>query len=196
VKIKKEWSVFSLRFIRIGIMAAGLLVMFFGQGFPSDIELDSIGIRGGLNSDFLGIPPAEKEDFEQYDAFAVIGLPWQWETLSGWKVRFRLSTAAGVLRAAGDTGFITELTPDIAFTYPNWRLTVDFGGGWAYLSDYEFGRQNIGGPFQIIGHGGISFHLPWNLLIGWRFHHMSDATIYGTDNRGVDLHMLELGYRF
>ena len=34
-----------------------------------------------------------------------------------------------------------------------------------------------------------------NLLAGHRFHHMSDATIYG-NNRGVDLHMLEVRSRF
>ena len=55
--------------------------------------------------------------------------------------------------------------------------------------------QNVGGPFQIIAHGGVLFHLPGNLLAGYRFHHMSDGTIYG-NNRGVDLHMLELRYAF
>lgn len=187
---------FSQDAFRVMIMVAVLLAEFPVMGFATEIEVTSIGIRGGLNSQTIGIPPAEKEDFEQYDVFAVIGLPWRWEFPSGWEIRWRLNASAGALKAAGDTGFIGELTPGIAFTKPDWRLTVDFGGGWAYLSDYKFGSQNIGGPFQIVGHGGISYHLPWNLLFGWRFHHISDATIYGTDNRGVDLHMLELSYRF
>ena len=34
-----------------------------------------------------------------------------------------------------------------------------------------------------------------NLLAGYRFHHMPDATIYWND-RGVDLHMLEVRSRF
>ncbi len=172
------------------------MLAFPNTGHTKDIELISVGIRAGINSKTLGIPPTEKEDFEQYDAFAVIGLPWRWEFSSEWEIRFRLNVSAGALRAAGDTGFITEVTPGIAFTQPRWNLTFDIGGGSAYLSDYRFGSQNIGGHFQIIGHGGITYHLPWNLSVGWRFHHMSDAGIYGTHNRGVDLHMLELSYRF
>lgn len=178
------------------IMVAALLTVYPVIGFAAEIDVTSIGIRGGLNSETLGIPPTEREDFEQYDVFAVIGLPWRWEHQSGWETGFRLNVSAGALRAAGDTGFISELTPGIAFTNPSWNLTFDIGGGWAYLSDYKFGSQNIGGPFQIVGHGGISYHLPWNLLLGWRFHHISDATLYGTDNRGVDLHLFELSYRF
>lgn len=177
------------------MMTAWLMVVFPVLGHTKEIDLLSVGVRAGVNSRTIGLPPAEKEDFEQYDVFAVIGLPWAWEFSSGWDIRFRLNAAAGALRAAGDTGFITELTPGIAFSNASWRLTFDFGTGWAYLSKYEFGRQNIGGPFQIIGHGGITYHLPWNVSVGWRFHHMSDATIYGS-NRGVDLHMLEVGYRF
>ncbi|MEX0828797.1 MAG: acyloxyacyl hydrolase, partial [Nitrospirales bacterium] len=83
----------------------------------------------------------------------------------------------------------------IALTKARWPMTVDFGVGGALLSKWRFPGQNVGGPFQIIAHGGLLFHLPLNLLAGYRFHHMSDATIYG-NNRGVDLHMLEVRYRF
>lgn len=196
MKRKNNMFVYPLNIISALVMTMGCMMVFPGPGHTKEIELISIGTRVGINSETLGIPPTEKEDFEQYDVFAVIGLPWRWEYSSGWEIRFRLNVTAGALRAAGDTGFITELSPGIAFTKPSWNLTFDIGGGAAYLSDYEFGKQDIGGPFQIIGHGGITYHLPWDVSIGWRFHHMSDATIYGTDNRGVDLHMLELSYRF
>jgi hypothetical protein len=178
------------------LMMVGLTVIFADLGHTKETELLSVGIRGGLNSEKLGIPPTEKEDFEQYDVFAVIGSPWSWDLSSGWEVRFRLNVAAGTLRASGDAGFIGELSPGFAFTKPSWNLTFDINGGAAYLSREKYGRQDIGGPVQIIGHGGITYHLPWNTSVGWRFHHMSDATIYGTHNRGVDLHMLELSYRF
>ena len=182
--------------ISVLVITVGLMMGLTELGHTKEIELISVGTRVGVNSRTIGIPPTEKEDFVQYDVIAVIGLPWSWEFSSGLEIRWRLNATAGALTAAGDVGFIGELTPGIAFTMPSWNLTFDMGGGLAYLSDYKFGRQDIGGPFQVIGHGGISYHLPWNLLIGYRFHHMSDATIYGTDNRGVDLHMLELSYRF
>lgn len=75
----------------------------------------------------------------------------------------------------------------------------DDGGYWNWLScgqSASLGSQNFGGPVQIIGHGGVSFDLGWNLVAGWRFHHMSDATIYGNDTKGVDFNFLELSYHF
>ena len=141
-----------------------LTVTFSGLAHTKETELLSVGVRGGLNSDTLGIPPSEKEDFEQYDVFAVVGSPWSWEFSSGWDIRFRLNLAAGALRAAGETGFIGEVSPGLAFTQTNWRLTFDIGGGGAYLSREKYGRQDIGGPVQIVAHGGLlPIRLKYNL---------------------------------
>lgn len=177
-----------------------LLVFVFilgcsGTGWAKDIELMAIGIRGGMNFKDAGLPPGEMEDFEQFDAFAIMGLPWEWESPSKWQLRLQVRGSAGALRGAGDTGFITTITPGFALKIPSWRLIFDGGVGGALISKWEFGRQDIGGPFQFIAHGGVGVQLPWNLVVGWRFHHMSDATIYG-DSRGVDFHMLELSYYF
>jgi lipid A 3-O-deacylase PagL len=161
-----------------------------------EIDIVGIGIRGGLNFADAELPPPEKEDFQQYDVIGIIGLPWKWEyPSSGWEVRSRVNGSAGVLRGAGDNAFITTITPGLAFRKPSWRLILDIGVGGALLTDWEFGRLDAGGPFQFIAHGGVSFELPWNLVLGWQFHHMSDATIYGK-SQGVDLHMLELSYYF
>ncbi len=163
---------------------------------PTQFEMISIGVRGGINLDPGGIPPGEKEDFQHIDAFAVLGFPGTWEWPSGWEARYTWRFSAGILRAAGDEGFIGTTGPAVSFTNWDWRLTLDFGTGGAYVSEEHFGRQDFGGPVQIIGHGGISYHFPAHVTLGWRFHHFSDATIYGSKNRGVDVHLLELSYRF
>ena len=196
VERSKIVSKFPITILGILGITVWLTVIFSGLAHTKETELLSVGIRGGANSETIGIPPTEKEDFEQYDVFAVVGTPWSWDFSSGWDIRFRLNLAAGTLRAAGDSGFIGELSPGIAFSKASWRLTFDIGGGAAYLSQEKYGRQDIGGPVQIIGHGGLTYHLPWNVSVGYRFHHMSDAAIYGSNNRGVDLHMIELSYRF
>jgi len=164
-------------------------------GWAQDVELLAVGVRGGMNFQDAGLQPGEKEDFEQFDVFAIMGLPWEWKSPSGWEVRWRLGGSAGALRGAGDLGFITTLTSGLALKIPSWRLILDGGVGGALISKWEFGRQDIGGPFQFIAHGGVGVQLPWNMVVGWRFHHMSDATIYGK-SRGVDLHMLEVSYAF
>jgi hypothetical protein len=173
-----------------------LIPCFSESSWGHEIDLVGIGIRGGLNFASAELPPPEKDDFEQYDVIGIVGLPWRWEyPSSGWEVRSRLNGSAGVLRGAGDTAFITTVTSGLAFRKPSWRVIFDIGIGGALLSDWKFGRQDAGGPFQFIAHGGLSFELPWNLVIGWQFHHMSDGTIYGK-SQGVDLHMIELSYYF
>jgi hypothetical protein len=86
--------------------------------------------------------------------------------------------------------------PGLAFTKWDWNLTLEFGTGAVFVSDETFGKQDFGGPVQILGHGGVSYHFPEHITLGWRFQHFSDAALYGNDNRGVDFHFLELGYRF
>ena len=163
---------------------------------PKKLEMISVGIRGGLNLDPGGIPPGEKEDFQQYDVFGILGFPGSWEWPRGWEGRYRWYASAGVIKAAGDKGFIATLGPGLAFTKWDWNLTLEFATGAVFLSKEHFGSQDFGGPVQILGHGGISYHFPAHITLGWRFQHFSDAAIYGTDNRGVDFHFLELRYRF
>ncbi len=163
---------------------------------PKKLEIISLGVRGGLNLDPGGIPPGEKEDFQQYDVVAIVGFPGSWEWPRGWEVQYRWYGSAGVLKAAGDKGFIASLGPGLGITKWDWNLTFEIGTGAVFVGDETFGDQDFGGPVQILGHGGLSYHFPQKITVGWRFQHFSDATIYGTNNRGVDLHFLELRYGF
>ncbi len=163
---------------------------------PKKFEILSIGVRGGINLDPGGIPPGEKEDFQQFDVFAILGFPGSWEWPRGWEARYRWYASAGVLKAAGDRGFIATSGPGVTFTKWDWNLSLDFGTGAVFVGDETFGRQDFGGPVQILGNGGISYHFPGNISAGWRFQHFSDAAFYGSNNRGIDVHLLELSYRF
>jgi hypothetical protein len=178
------------------LVVVTLTMGFFESSHSKEFELTSVGVRGAVNFDGIGFPPSEKEDFEQFEVFGIIGFPGSWEFSTGWEGRYRLNGSVGAIRGAGDIGFITTLSPDLAFTNKEWRVTFDIGGGGALLSKWEFGRQDFGGPFQFVGHGGFSYHLPGNWIVGYRFFHISDGDIYGSDNRGVDLHMLEFSFSF
>lgn len=164
-------------------------------GCAEEFEWTSVGIRGAVNYRDAGLPPGEKVDFEQFDVVGTLGFPGRWALPWDWEARYQVNATGGALRGDGETGFITTMTVGIGVTKIDWRTSLDFGLGGALLSKWRFPGQNIGGPFQFIAHGGILFYLPWNILAGYRFHHMSDATIYG-NNRGVDLHMLEVRYNF
>jgi len=163
---------------------------------PKKFGIISAGIRGGLNLKHGGIPPGEKEDFHVIEAFTILGFPGSWEWPNGWEARYNWQFTAGILRGAGDEGFMGTTGPGLSFTNWDWRVTFDVGTGAAFFSDEKFGNQDFGGPVQIIGHGGLSYHFPQQITLGWRFRHFSDATLYGNNNRGIDMHLLELSYRF
>lgn len=146
-----------------------LIVHLSAPSWGEEFEWTSVGIRGAVNFKDAGLPPGEKVDFEQFDVVGTLGFPGSWEVPWDWKARFQINTTAGALRGDGKVGFISTVTEGIALTNERWRTTVDFGLGGALLSKWKFPGQNIGGPFQFIAHGGLLFHLPWNVMVGVSF---------------------------
>ena len=181
-------------------MACGIAIAAFCLFAPSaswaeDVRLLSVGLRYGFTA---GSPIGDEQQyhFQQYDAMGIFGLPWEWYSQSGWGVGTRFQVSAGAVRAAGETGFIGTLVPGISLGTKNGRISLDAGGGVALLSRYKFGTQDLGGPFQFVGNIGIRGAVCRNLVVGYWFQHISDATIYGSDSRGYDLHLIELSHRF
>jgi len=161
-----------------------------------DVRLESFALRGGFSG---GSPIGEEQEvyFTQADMALAARLPWEWEIASGWVFRTRLLTSAGVLRGAGETNAVFTLVPlDLAFGRKDGLITIDMGGGGALLSDYKFGPQNFGGPFQFVWTFGATSRFVGPFGAGYHFQHYSDATIYGSQSRGVDLHLFELIYWF
>lgn len=160
------------------------------------ITLIRVGPRLGLS----GRSPFgrdQRESFQQYDVIALFGLPWGWqERKFGTKFDLRLLSSAGQLAAAGDTSLMVTLVPCLAMSSPSEMFSFDLGGGAAFFSKYQFGTQNFGGPAQIVGTGGVGLNLVPGFYAGYRFQHFSDAGAYGPSSLGVDMHMLEVNYRF
>jgi len=172
-----------------------LLLVTPASTLAGDYRLLNVGVRGGVN----GLPVLgkhEHEDFQQYDLFATASLPFSkyWE--SGWGFSTRLMGTAGALTAAGDTGFVGSIVPLLALGPKDSILSLDAGVGAALISRYKFGEQNFGGVFEFVLTFGLRVPVYRGLGVGYRFAHMSDATIYGSSSRGVDMHMLELTYTF
>lgn len=168
----------------------------FLEAQRNPITLIRVGPRVGLS----GKSPFgkdQKEDFQQYDVAAMFGLPWGWEHRnSGMKLDMRLLASAGEISAAQDTGLMVTVVPCLALSSPEGMLSIDVGGGTAFFSNYKYGVQNFGGPVQIVGTAGVGFNFIPGLFTGYRFQHFSDAGTYGPTSLGVDMHILELNYRF
>jgi len=167
-----------------------------GEEPAKPMALLGIGPRVGFGGN-SPLGEEQKENFQMYDVAAVFRLPWGWWHRSGdWGLETRLIASAGQLTAAGTTSLMATLVPGLAVTSRNGGVSIDVGVGPGYFSNYKFGVQDFGGPVQIVGTGGIGFNLFTGFHAGYRFQHFSDAGIYGPSSLGVDMHIIEIGYRF
>ena len=174
--------------------AVWLILLFLSFFWPqlgnaNETGWIAVGLRAGLST------TDSEEDFEQYELFATYGLPWSWELTPGWLLSMKINLSAGALRSGDDTGLIGSAGPSITLSMVQDRIFLDGGISAALLSEHKFGDENFGGPIQFISHVGLSFKLSDNLGLGYRFQHMSDASIYNR-NPGLELHMFELRYLF
>jgi hypothetical protein len=171
-----------------------LLVLLLSTFSPCPAKAEetnwiAVGCRVGISA------TDQTEDFTQYEVFATYGLPWSWRPASAWALSTRIHFSAGALRGGGDTGFIGAVGPNIALSMVGDHILLDGGISAALLSKHEFGQEDFGGPVQFVSHVGISFKLAANLGVGYRFQHMSNASIYDR-NPGLELHVFELSFWF
>lgn len=86
------------------------LTMFLSvPGYAWELEVQSVGIRGGINLEYVAIPPPEKEDFYQVDVVMYLALPWSWQYQSGWEMSWTFNGAAA---AVNDTGSLESIPMD------------------------------------------------------------------------------------
>jgi len=174
-------------------LAVGALAPALGHS--EDTRLLSVGVRAGFTGD---APIGEQGGpyFRQYDAVAYLALPWESYSDSGWGIGTRFLISAGALDAADETGFISTFVPGISLGRKDGLISLEAGGGIALLSETKFGTQDFGGPFQFVWNLGARIALYGPLGAGYWYQHISDATIYGSSSRGLDLHLVELSYRY
>ena len=162
-----------------------------GTCLAESMSLYALGIRYGTNDN-----TDKKTDLRRYEAFSIFNLPWNWQLASNIDLDTRLIASAGMLDGEGDKGFIGTLGPGICLTDRNKRFTLELSGGVALLPDYRMGDEDFGGPLQFTFEVGIGVRLFKHLGLGYRIQHFSDASLWGSDNRGVDMQMFEISYRF
>jgi len=162
-----------------------------------DMALLSIGPRIGFSGSTPLLGKRETESFRMADVAAVFTLPWSWP-LGGseWSLGTRLTASAGLLEAAGDSGLIMTVVPDLALSGWKGLVIFDAGVGAGFFSDYKFGVQDFGGPVQFVATMGVRVNPFSHAYTGFHVQHFSDAGLYDSSSLGVDLFIVELGYRF
>lgn len=188
-----------LRSVRLRSLVAivGLSILTYTPGFAEDTSLLSIGPRFG----FSGKTPllGKQQDYNFYltDVAAVFKLPWSRPLgESPWNLETRLIASAGALTATHESGLMATIVPCLAVSGWNRFVSVDIGAGLGFFSRDNFGRQDFGGPVQIVATTGITFNPIPHAYAGFRLQHFSDAGVYGPNSLGVDMYIVEGGYRF
>jgi hypothetical protein len=180
------------------IILIGLSSLNSVPGMADESALISVGPRIGFTgkSPFLG--KEQKYNFHLTDLAATWRLPWSWSlgSDSSWKVETRLITSAGHLAAASEHGFMGTVVPCLALSGWNGLLSIDAGAGAGFFSRDKYGVQDFGGPVQIVATvGAVISPIPHGYA-GFRAQHFSDAGLYGPSSLGVDLYIIEAGYKF
>ena len=157
--------------------------------FGGDIDWRSIGLRGGADDN------RNDEDFHQYESFVAWSLPWGRHWDSGWTLGTYLEANAGLLRGGEQSAFVGSIGPGICFTVLKEIIDISMGINPTIISRHKFGDENLGGPIEFTSHIGINFNLGRHFTIGYRLQHMSNGVLY-KHNPGLNMHMLEAGYRF
>ena len=156
------------------------------------LSLVAIGARYGTNAatDKAGA-------LDRVEVFWSWRTPYAWEFTSGWDIGARLNASVGALNGQGETGAVGTLVPTLAIGDTDNAFSFEAGVGAALFSRWEYGTvEDFGGPFQFILDVGVNYRVYKRFGLGYRFQHWSDGGIYGSDNRGVDMHMLEFSYRY
>jgi len=162
----------------------------------SDFELLSVGVRARF-SETQVLGKNQTESFNEYDLVLTNRLPWERQLDSGWEMGARLLSSIGAIRGETDHAApVVSVVPVLAFTSPDWRVTVDMGVGFALLGKSAFAKQDFGGALQFALTVGFSVPLHERIRLGYRLQHYSDGGAYGSESTGVDLHMVEFTYRF
>ena len=179
------------------ILALCLSTVLCTPSLAEDMALLSIGPRIGFGEKIPLMGKEQKYYFHLTDVAAVIKLPWSWP-LSGsqWSLETRLITSAGLLTAAGESGLMMTVVPGLALSGWKGLVTFDVGAGAGFFSNYKFGMQNFGGPVQIVATVGVRVNPFSHAYTGFRVQHFSDAGLYESSSLGVDMYIVELGYRF
>jgi len=181
--------------------SVALILAFATSAYAPVLAEDTILISIGPRLGFSGKTPLlgrqQKYSFSLYDVAARFRLPWQWSLGdTGWKLETRLIASAGALEGGGDTGLMATLVPDLALSGWNGLVILDVGAGLGFFSRYHFGAQDFGGPVQIVATTGITLNPFAHAYAGFRIQHFSDAGVYGSNALGVDMYIVEMGYRF
>lgn len=177
----------GLRGVCVATTAAGIAISLPRQCPASGIELESIGVRGGVS---------DNANFSQVEALADWKLPWRWDWTTDWHLQTKLNCSLGWLGAEHRSAAIGTAGPGLLLNYDQVPINLEGGSSFTLLSRDTFGSRDLGSIVQFTSYVGLNWDITQHIRLGYRFSHMSNAGIDSQHNEGLNMHMLALSYLF
>jgi hypothetical protein len=172
---------------RIGLIAFCSGLAMLAPAVADAAGWAGFGVRAGIELD------NSDHDLRSYELFAAYALPWEWRWDSGWTLGTRLNASVGLLDGDGDSGAFLTVGPGLELGRGN--FFVNAGVNFALLEDAEFDDFDLGGQVQFLSQLTLGYRFTEQLSLGYRIQHISNAGL-DESNPGLDLQVIELGYRF
>ena len=171
----------------IGLLA----VIVLAGGMVEAGELNRWQVGGRLGFD----DGRNDEDFNQVEVYLAHLLPLSIGGEMPLSFSISLEGSAGVISGGSAEGFVGAVGPGLAVGLWDDRLLLKAGVSPTFISKDKYGEEDLGGPVQFTSHIGIAARFYRGLSVGYRLQHMSNAGLYD-HNPGLNLHMLEVSWRF
>jgi lipid A 3-O-deacylase len=166
-----------------------LLIVFSAtSGNAGENNWNTAGIRAGFTD------RSSEKYFSKYEAFVTFSLPWKWRNQQIWILGTFVEINAGLVISEGNA-FLGSVGPGIYLMTPGKGVAIVAGVFPTYLGQSKFGTEDFGETFQFVSEIGVNLDFCRNWTVGYRFQHMSNAGI-ASENPGLNMHMIELGYHF
>lgn len=148
----------------------------------------AVGVRGGEDALYVSDRSSQgRELFLRVE-------PRRWRSRR-YPLHVAVELGIGRFENKDDEATAVMLGPVLIWQLPLPSLAFEVSSRATWLSEYELGRRDLGGPFQFTSHLGLVWSLGRHLAIGGHFLHISNAGIY-RENPGLDLQILEVRYHF
>jgi hypothetical protein len=164
-------------------LAMPMLTVSGGSLFDANWQAS---IRAGL---------AEGGDVREADIAADHRLPWNWSLGRRWSLETGLQAALGGIGDDEHSTAIGSLGPTLRLTTDRIPLSLVVGCSPTIIGRRRLGGEDLGSNFHFTSHAGLTWHITEHFEAGYRFQHMSNASLSST-NPGLNLHMAGLNWRF
>ena len=172
------------------VLVTALSCLLSGSVFAAEKQDDiTLGIRGSIGASRLD------QSFQVVETFGTYPLPWKWELASNVVLGMFLEASLGVIHGGGDSGAIAMFGSGLDLELLDGKLEFNLGANLTGMTRREYGYVDLGSHFAIASHAGLNFQIHRHLILGYRFQHISNAG-FSSRNTGLNLHMVEVSYRF